>query len=490
MKTLLIFPILFFTCATSLYGETVQDLNTLFEQEKTHLTALIEELRASRVGLNTMASLDDKENAVLAHIDTVLRDKNQLILTYQSLNRDLQRKVRDKELSFAKRLQYEWEKRGLGQDIDLRVQTVKSLQNELNRTQAELASLKMEQQRSELSHSHTLEVFEQRVAQLNKKLEDKNPHFQEHHNEMTQNMQEIRSLQTQLDQELREVARLKSQLALKDEALEKMLAVNRDLNLSLMKAEKKIAFLMDENSTLANRLAHAESELHQTIRMAQDQKHHYARREHTLISQALDASSPTLLAQSGSRSPASAAVAYDVAHRLNEALSNFDLEAIQSEGKVIISLSEELFFETDQTELTDLNKATLLSLFTLYAESIFQDEKLKDQLVGIEFVGHASPWFQSAFVHPLDASDEAYHYNLMISLERARSLAQFIFSGDFGDFPYKNAMRQMTRVLGAGMSEPVPLRGPASSNKTCGGFDCQASRRVEIIFSFEQDQDS
>jgi hypothetical protein len=252
-------------------------------------------------------------------------------------------------------------------------------------------------------------------------------------------------------------------------------------------AEKKILFLQDENSSLHNKLTEKESALAETLRVAHDQQHYQQIREHELIASLLLSPEPHH-SQGGSRHPASA-MTENLANQLNQLIYDHQLKAQSNEGQIILTLNEDFIFTSDEVELNELNRIKLHSLFMLYATMIFENEELKDSLVGVEFIGHASPWFNGQFVHPLDASEQAYQHNLKVSLERARSLARFIYSDSFGDFPFKNALRQMTRVSGLGFTDPLQARSPASETKTCGGFDCQASRRVEIIFYFDSTQE-
>ena len=467
-----------------------------FANEARVMNEVIANLQAKKESLSKINGLEEQKNAVLKHIDQVLKQKNETIFAYMKLNKEIQEKARKNEIQLTERLKYEWQKRQLTDSVDLENQKVVELEGQLAKSEFEASQMKTLLKEQERSYHFTVSRLTEHVKQLSSSLARVSPTLPEPvvvkgdnlHLQLNVRMEDLRELQNKLSAEMREVTHLKDKLQIKDQSYDQLVLVNRDLSMALTKAEQKIDYLIRENGELITTLAQKNSEIEELDRLAQGQEDFFRQQELYLESKLVEATqNKPFKSQNFGRFPASVDTDKIVAKLnkiLNDPAQKFESKA---PGQVSISLNEEFYFENEQGHLTDFNKAKLHSLFKLYTEVIFEEEDLRDKLISVEFVGHASPWYQSKLTDPKHASDEAYQHNLKLSLERARQLAEFIFGDHFGEFPHKHYLRQRTSVIGKSFSEPMPARVPAQASSPCGQYDCQGSRRVEVFFYFKKD---
>lgn len=441
------------------------------EKETQEIMAMIDQLQQKRLALGKIESVDEQKNAVLKNIEDVLEFKNRQIFGYMNLNRDLQKKLENSELTFTERLQTELKRRQIAQKIDHSAEAIESLEQQLLAQTTEIENLKSFIRDQETNHQESLDRLHTHIQQLNNNFA-RTPASQGDHAQLN----EIRSLQTKLEAEAKAVFDLKHKLGLQDQSFQQLIKINQDLSEGLALAEKQIQFLKTENHTLHHKLASKESTIHELKRVSLEQQKQLELTQHQLLA---------TVPKSAGRMPASQASAPWV-HALKDKLIDESFEAtLRPDGSISVTLTEDFVFNFGQTQLDPQHQARLHHFFKTYASTLFSDQDLKDKILAIEFIGHASPWYQSSFVDPYSADSEAYTTNLQVSLERAQELANYIFSEQFGDFPYKQEIRGITKVSGKSFSDPIPLRSPASNLNSCGGYDCKASRRVEIVFSFE-----
>jgi small nuclear ribonucleoprotein (snRNP)-like protein len=454
-----------------------------FDKEAQEIQLMIDQLQQKRMALGQIESVDHQKNAVLKNIQEVLTYKNRQIFEYMNLNRDLQRKIQQTELSFTERLQTELQRRKITKGIDQYTEQIDSLEQQLLAQNSELENLKSFIRDQDTNHQESLERMNTHIQQLSHNLARMPASGQDEIDDslaFNKKLQQIRSLQAQLEKEANLVNELKKQNNIQSKSFQQLVQINNDLSAGLDLAERQIEFLRNENSKLQHHLAAKESTIHELKRQSLEHQKQIAWTEHQLLSLL-----PSIDQSSSGRMPASQKAAPWI-YALKDAIIDESFEAtLRPDGSVSVSLAENYLFNFGQTQLDHQHKIRLLEFFKTYAQTLFGDQDLKDKLLAIEFIGHSSPWFQNAFVNPFEASSEAYIANLHVSLQRAQTMANFIFSEHFGDFPYKEEMRALSKVSGRSFSDPIPLRTPASSNHQCGGFDCRASRRVEIVFSFE-----
>lgn len=467
-----------------------------FDAESKVMNEVIANLQAKKESLSKITDLEEHRNAVLKHIDKVLKQKNDTIFAYMKLNKEIQEKARKNEIELTERLKYEWQKRQLSDSVDEENQKVIELESQLAKSEFEARQLKTLLKEQEKSYHFTVSRLTEHVKQLSSSLARVSPNTKSPivvkgdnlHLHLNNKMEDLRELQNKLSAEMRDVNDLKEKLNLKDQSFDQLILVNRDLSDALTKAEQKIAYLVKENGELITILAQKNTEIEELDRLAKGQQDYFRQQEFLFEAQLTEATQGNSFNSSKlGRFPASVDTE-KIVKKLNEILNSPDHKfESKAPGQVSISLNEEFYFENGQGHLTDFNKAKLHSLFRLYTEVIFDDEDLKGNLVAVEFVGHASPWYKSQLAEPKSANDEAYQHNLKLSLERARQLAEFIFGDDFGEFPHKSLLRQKTSIIGKSFSEPMPARIPAQESSPCGKYDCQGSRRVEVFFYFKKD---
>lgn len=476
--------IIFLMTSTSVLAQSPEEMEQRYERETKQLEALVQELQERKLAMKKMDSLDDQKNAVLIHIDEVLREKNQLILNYMNLNRELKKKAQEDRLSFNHRLQLEIKKRGLAGELDHSSQKIVGLETKLSQQQREMAILKNQLERQELEHLGSIERMHAHVEQLQASLSRRSPASMptEEFHALSQKMETVRTLHSQVDAKARELLEYEQKLELKNKQVQQLLVVNSDLSQALFKAEQSLDYLIKQNAKLEADLAIKTQEYAELERYTQELEQAREIQVHQLEAQ-LAQVGPS---QSG-RAPSSLAPS-DLAEQFNQWLNSEKIRVHALDDQHLrVSFSEEFFFSNDHFSLSRENQQQLEKFFQLYGESFLGHQAIESKLESIEFIGHASPWYQGRFIDPLSSQTEAYQHNLQLSLERARSFARFIFSEDFIDFPNKNLMRAKTKISGKSFSEPVAMRQPASTFSLCGPYDCQRSRRVEIVFIFVQD---
>ncbi len=493
-------PALFALSPSEIAEKTEQQTEAYYQEqfaaESRVMNEVIANLQAKKESLSKINGLEEQKTAVLKHIDQVLKQKNETIFAYMKLNKEIQEKARKNEIQLTERLKYEWQKRQLTDTVDVENKKVIELEGQLAKSEFEANQLKTLLKEQEKSYHFTVSRLTEHVKQLSSSLARVSPSAPNSavikgdnlHLHLNEKMESLRELQNKLSNEIREVAALKDKLHLKDQSFEQLILVNRDLSMALTKAEQKIDYLIKENGELITTLAQKNTEIEELDRLAKGQEDFFRQQEFYFEAKLAEANQNRPFKPQGlGRYPASVDTEKIVA-KLNKILNDPD-QKFESKipGQVSISLNEEFYFENEQGHLTDFNKARLHSLFRLYTEVILDDEDLRDKLISVEFVGHASPWYQSKLADPKSANDEAYQHNLKLSLERARQLAEFIFGESFGEFPHKQFLRQRTSVIGKSFSEPMPARIPAQASSACGQYDCQGSRRVEVFFYFKKD---
>jgi len=159
-------------------------------------------------------------------------------------------------------------------------------------------------------------------------------------------------------------------------------------------------------------------------------------------------------------------------------------------------MDESFYFTTDSAELKTSAKQKLSKIIPVYADTLLSDPQIAQRIDKIAITGYASPRYNSQPMDPLVYNKEAYNYNLALSMDRSRTITEFIFGQEIRNYKFKDRLRTLVNVSGQGYMNAVPLANPSickvgSRNKSCGcgRFDCFKSRRVEIQFLLK-DQNS
>ncbi|MBL6988269.1 MAG: OmpA family protein [Bacteriovoracaceae bacterium] len=186
-----------------------------------------------------------------------------------------------------------------------------------------------------------------------------------------------------------------------------------------------------------------------------------------------------------------------IGSRIAKALEKANLKAKVDPvtGNVILQMDDAFLFDRDSAKLTKFAKVGLKELIPLYANELLKDQGIRDQITNINIIGHASPRHQGKYVDPFDKNhQDAYNYNLDLSMRRANSIVKYIFAENFGHFPHRTELRKKVSAIGKSFSRPID-RTPASEvfkesdTFYCGNFDCKLSRRVEISFTLKDNPD-
>jgi chemotaxis protein MotB len=108
----------------------------------------------------------------------------------------------------------------------------------------------------------------------------------------------------------------------------------------------------------------------------------------------------------------------------------------------------------------------LNKLVPIYINTIFSKPELISQIDNIIIQGHTDTQSFAGVKNP----DEQYMRNMTLSLERANSVANYIFNTNY-DKKYNDKLKKILVVEGKSYSEPILANGKEDYNK---------SRRVEM----------
>jgi chemotaxis protein MotB len=140
-------------------------------------------------------------------------------------------------------------------------------------------------------------------------------------------------------------------------------------------------------------------------------------------------------------------------------LSKYKIEIDQQTGNVVIV--EGVLFEFNKFDITSEGANFLNKFVPDYINILLTDTVTRSQISQIIIEGHTD-------------NIGSYEYNLELSLNRAKSVANYIFSERIGDFPHKKELHKLLSVSGRSFVEP------RYSNDTRDGR--QKNRRVEFKF--------
>lgn len=83
------------------------------------------------------------------------------------------------------------------------------------------------------------------------------------------------------------------------------------------------------------------------------------------------------------------------------------------------------------------------------------------------------------FTKPENASKD-YAKNLTQSMQEGMSLASYIMSDEFGEFPYKEQFVSSLQVSGVAATDGLTGKRAPASTSSCGIYDCFKSHRIEL----------
>ena len=105
-------------------------------------------------------------------------------------------------------------------------------------------------------------------------------------------------------------------------------------------------------------------------------------------------------------------------------------------------------------------------LVPIYIKSIFENEELVENITNIVVQGHTD---SQQFINA-KTENEQYVKNMTLSLQRANSVAEYIFKTNFNS-NYDEKLRKILVVEGRSYSDPIIINGTE---------DFAKSRRVEL----------
>lgn len=152
----------------------------------------------------------------------------------------------------------------------------------------------------------------------------------------------------------------------------------------------------------------------------------------------------------------------ELVEKLKEA--NIDAKVDEMTGDVKISDLE--LFELNSYQLSVKGKHYLNKLIPIYVENIFENAELESNITNIVVQGHTD----SQQYANLSTENEQYVRNMTLSLQRANSVAEYIFKTNFNP-NYDEKLRKMLVVEGRSYSDPILVDGKEDFDK---------SRRVEL----------
>lgn len=152
----------------------------------------------------------------------------------------------------------------------------------------------------------------------------------------------------------------------------------------------------------------------------------------------------------------------ELIEKLKEA--NIDAQVDPLTGDIKISDLE--LFEVGSYNLSTKGKIYLNKLIPIYVDTIFSRDELVGQIENIVIQGHTDSQSYAGIKNP----NEQYLKNMNLSLERANSVANYIFYTNYNK-KYNDKLKKILVVEGKSYSEPILVNGKEDYNK---------SRRVEL----------
>ena len=156
----------------------------------------------------------------------------------------------------------------------------------------------------------------------------------------------------------------------------------------------------------------------------------------------------------------------EASKELVEKLKEADIEATVDTMTGDVKISDLELFELNSYELSEKGKIYLNKLIPIYIENIFSNQELLDNITNIVVQGHAD---SQQYVN-VGTENEQFVKNMTLSLQRANSVAEYIFKTNFNS-NYDEQLRKMLVVEGRSYSNPVLVDGVEDYDK---------SRRVEL----------
>jgi len=150
-----------------------------------------------------------------------------------------------------------------------------------------------------------------------------------------------------------------------------------------------------------------------------------------------------------------------IIEQLKGEMSEFDIEVDPKTG--VIRIKESILFDFGKSGLKPIGIDFLNKFIPKYTKILLEKKEIREQIGQIIIEGHTD-------------NIGSYTNNLLLSLERANSVASIIFTENFTEFKYKKEFKERLSVNGRSFINPI-LDNLTKENR-------QKNRRVEFKFSF------
>ena len=147
---------------------------------------------------------------------------------------------------------------------------------------------------------------------------------------------------------------------------------------------------------------------------------------------------------------------------LSGELNEFDLEVDAKTG--VVRIKESLLFEYGKHDVTPEGKEFLQIFIPKYSSILLSKSEIEEQIGNIIIEGHTD-------------DIGSYNYNLNLSLMRAFSVADYIYSKGFADFEYSEIFQAKLSAIGRSYINPLVTNDTEEHR--------MQNRRVEFKFSFK-----
>ena len=150
-----------------------------------------------------------------------------------------------------------------------------------------------------------------------------------------------------------------------------------------------------------------------------------------------------------------------IIEQLKGEMDEFDIEVDPKTG--VIRIKESILFDFGKSDIKPTGKVFLERFIPKYAEILLSKIEIRNQIGQIIIEGHTD-------------NIGTYVNNLLLSLQRANSVASIIFQNDFHEFDTREEFQKRLSVNGRSFMNPI------SDNIT--QENRRNNRRVEFKFSF------
>lgn len=158
--------------------------------------------------------------------------------------------------------------------------------------------------------------------------------------------------------------------------------------------------------------------------------------------------------------------------RLKEELEKQGLPLNIDANTAQVKISNVELFDLNSYELSEGGKEYLNKFFPEYINTLLQNENVRNNLQHIVVEGHTD----SHSFYGAKTEEEQFLKNMNLSIMRARSVADYLFTTDY-DKRYTKDLTKLIIIEGKSFTEPVLN----AENKE----DYDASRRVELTLVFK-----